>query len=145
MDPSAATHYCRFLGEAHDTHHPIAPSLYYHEQKAEARRRASDFLRNRVPKFLGYFERVLALNPRGSGFLVGSRLSYVDLSLFQVLSGLRYAFPRATAKAERQHRRVTALHARVAERPRIAAYLASNRRVAFNENGIFRHYPELDR
>ncbi|HXR88994.1 MAG TPA: glutathione S-transferase [Steroidobacteraceae bacterium] len=134
-----------FVGEAHDTHHPIASSLYYHEQKAEARRRASDFLRNRVPKFLGYFERVLALNPRGSRFLVGSRLSYVDLSLFQVLSGLRYAFPRATAKAERQHRRVTGLHARVAERPRIAAYLASNRRVAFNENGIFRHYPELDR
>ncbi|HWG29519.1 MAG TPA: glutathione S-transferase [Steroidobacteraceae bacterium] len=133
-----------FVGEAHDTHHPIASSLYYHDQKSEARRRAADFLRNRVPKFLGYFERVLTLNPRGARFLVGGRLTYVDLSLFQVLSGLRYAFPRATAKAERRHRRVTALHARVAERPHIAAYLASSRRVAFNEDGIFRHYPELD-
>jgi glutathione S-transferase len=133
-----------FLGEAHDTHHPIASSLYYHDQKREARRRAADFLRNRVPKFLGYFERVLTLNPRGSRFLVGGKLTYVDLSLFQVLSGLRYAFPRATAKAQRQHRRLTALHARVAERPRIAAYLASSRRVAFNEDGIFRHYAELD-
>jgi glutathione S-transferase len=133
-----------FLGEAHDTHHPIASSLYYHDQKREARRRAADFLRNRVPKSLGYFERVLTLNPRGSRFLVGGKLTYVDLSLFQVLSGLRYAFPRATAKAQRQHRRLTALHARVAERPRIAAYLASSRRVAFNEDGIFRHYAELD-
>lgn len=133
-----------FLGEAHDTHHPIGSGLYYHEQKKEARRRAADFLRNRVPKFLGHFERVLTLNPRGSRFLVGGKLTYADLSLFQVLSGLRYAFPRAIAKAERQHRRVTALHARVAERPRIAAYLASSRRLAFNEDGIFRHYPELD-
>ena len=133
-----------FVGEAHDTHHPIASSLYYHDQKSEARRRAADFIRNRLPKFLGYFERVLALNPRGSRFLVGGKLTYADLSLFQVLSGLRYAFPRATAKAERKHRAVTALHARVAERPRIAAYLASNRRIAFNEDGIFRHYPELD-
>ena len=133
-----------FVAEAHDTHHPIASSLYYHDQKSEARRRTTDFLRNRLPKFLGYFERLLTLNPRGSRFLVGARLSYADLSLFQVLSGLRYAFPRATAKAERRHRRVTALHASVAARPRIAAYLTSSRRLAFNEDGIFRHYPELD-
>jgi glutathione S-transferase len=133
-----------FVGEAHDTHHPVASGLYYRDQKPEARRRAADFLRNRVPKFLGYFERVLTMNPRGSRFLAGGRLTYADLSLFQVLSGLRYAFPRATAKAERQHRRVTALHARVAARPRIAAYLASTRRIPFNEDGIFRHYPELD-
>src|SRR5262249_29719030 len=134
-----------FLAEVHDTHHPIASGLYYHDQKTEAARRSADFLRNRVPKFLGYFERVLALNPRGSRFLVGGKLTYVDLSLFQVLAGLRYAFPPPTPKAERQHRRVTALHARVAERPRIPAYLASSRRLAFNEDGIFRHYPELDR
>jgi glutathione S-transferase len=133
-----------FVAEVHDTHHPIASSLYYEDQKAEARRRTAEFLRSRVPKFLGYFERVLSVNPRGSRFLVGARLTYADLSLFQVMAGLRYAFPRAAAKAERQHRRVVELCRRVAERPRIAAYLASRRRLAFNEDGIFRHYPELE-
>jgi glutathione S-transferase len=133
-----------FVAEVHETHHPIASSLYYEDQKPEARRRAAEFLRNRLPKFLGYFERVLAVNPRGSRFLAGARLSYADLSLFQVMAGLRYAFPRAATKAERQHRRVVALCGRVAERPRIAAYLASSRRIAFNEDGIFRHYPELE-
>jgi glutathione S-transferase len=133
-----------FVAEVHDTHHPVASSLYYEDQKPEARRRAADFLQNRLPKFLGYFERVLALNPRGSRFLVGARPTYADLSLFQVVAGLRYAFPRAAAKAERQHPKVAALHARIAERPRLAAYLASSRRIAFNEGGIFRHYPELE-
>lgn len=132
------------IAEVHDTHHPIASSLYYEDQKPEARRRAADFLQQRLPKFFGYFDKVLALNPRGSRFLVGGRLTYVDLSLFQVVAGMRYAFPRAAAKAERQHRRVAALHARIADRPRIAAYLASSRRLAFNEDGIFRHYPELE-
>jgi glutathione S-transferase len=132
------------VAEAHDTHHPIASSLYYEDQKPEARRRTADFLRHRVPKFFGYFERVLTLNPRGSRFLVGARPTYADLSLFQVVAGVRYAFPRAAAKVEREHRRVASLHARVAELPRIAAYLASSRRMAFNEDGIFRHYPELE-
>ena len=133
-----------FVAEVHDTHHPIASSLYYRDQKPEARRRAADFLQNRLPKFLGYFERILRLNSRGDRYLVGGRLTYVDLSLFQVLAGLQYAFPKASAKTTRQYRRVTGLHQRVAERPRIATYLASSRRVAFNEDGIFRHYPELD-
>jgi glutathione S-transferase len=133
-----------FVAEVHDTHHPIASSLYYEDQKPAARRRAADFLQHRVPKFFGYFERVLALNPRGSRFLVGGRLTYVDLSVFQMVAGMRYAFPRAAAKAERRHRRVAALYGRVAERPRIAAYLASSRRLAFNEDGIFRHYAELE-
>jgi glutathione S-transferase len=133
-----------FIAEVHDTHHPIASSLYYEDQKPEARRRTADFLQHRLPKFFGYFDKVLALNPRGSRFLVGGRLTYVDLSLFQVVAGMRYAFPRAAARAERQHRRLAALHARIADRPRIAAYLASSRRLAFNEDGIFRHYPELE-
>jgi len=133
-----------FVAEAHDTHHPIASSLYYEDQKPEARRRAADFLQNRLPKFYGYFERILTLNPRGSRFLVGARQTYADLSLFQVVAGVRYAFPRTAAKVERRHRRVAGLHARVSELPRIAAYLASSRRVAFNENGIFRHYAELE-
>ena len=132
-----------FVAEVHDTHHPLAAGLYYEDQKKEARRRAADFLRNRVPKFLGYFERVLAGNAHDR-WLVGGRLTYADLSLFQVLAGLRYAFPRAAAKAERKYRRVAALHGRVLQRPRIAAYLGSTRRIPFNEDGIFRHYPELE-
>jgi glutathione S-transferase len=128
--------------EVHDTHHPIASSLYYADQKPEAKRRSADFLDNRVPKYLGYFERVLA-RQRGS-YLLGARLSYPDLSLFQIVEGLRYAFPNAMPRIEKKHRRVVAVRDAVAARPRIKAYLASERRIPFNEDGIFRHYPELD-
>ncbi|HWI25427.1 MAG TPA: glutathione S-transferase [Stellaceae bacterium] len=130
--------------EAHDTHHPIGSGLYYEDQRSEAKRRAGDFLRNRAPKFLDYFERVLERNPAGDKHLIGARLSYPDLSLFQIVQGLRYAFPKALARLEKTHRRVAALAARVAERPRIKAYLASERRIPLNEQGIFRHYPELE-
>jgi glutathione S-transferase len=130
--------------EAHDTHHPIAGSLYYEEQRPEAKRRGAIFVKDRAPKFLDYFEAALAANPAGDKHLVGARLSYPDLSLFQIVEGLRYAFPRAMSRWERTRKRVTALHDRVAERPRLKAYLASERRLAFNEQGIFRHYPELD-
>ena len=132
------------VAEVHDTHHPIAGSLYFEDQRAEAQRRAADFLTTRAPKFLGYFERVLERNPAGDAHLAGARVSYPDLSLFQVVAGLRYAFPRAMARLERTVPRVVALHNRVAERPRIAAYVASPRRLAFSEEGIFRHYEELD-
>jgi len=132
------------VDEAHDTHHPIASSLYYEDQRREAKQRASDFIAHRLPKFLSYFERVLGCNPDGPEHLVGSRLTYADLSLFQVLGGLQYAFPKAMTRLARRHRHVMALCTRVASRKRIAAYLASRRRLAFNEQGIFRHYPELD-
>ena len=130
--------------EAHDTHHPIAKSLYYEDQKPEALRRAADFKALRLPKFLGYFERVLTANPGGDRYLLGKSLTYVDLSMFQVIAGLRYAFPRTMEDMLRKQPRLKALHQRVRERPRIAAYLASRRRIPFNEHGIFRHYPELD-
>jgi glutathione S-transferase len=130
--------------EAHDTHHPVASSLYYEDQKAEAQRRAADFRESRIPKYLGYFEQILARNPRGQRFLAGARLSYVDLSLFQVMAGLQYAFPRTMASSARRYKRLTALSQLVQNRPRIAQYLASGRRIPFNEQGIFRHYPELD-
>jgi glutathione S-transferase len=133
-----------WLVEVHDTHHPISAGLYYEEQKREAKRRAADFVTERLPKFLGYFEEVLSSNPARSGWLAGSSITCADLSLFQMVAGLRYAFPRAMAKRERRCPRVVALHERVAARPRIAAYLASKRRIAFNQDGIFRHYPELD-
>jgi glutathione S-transferase len=130
--------------EAHDTHHPISSMLYYEDQKREARRRAATFLEHRLPKFLGYFERVLE---RGGArpHLIGRSLSYVDLSMFQVLEGLAYAFPRAFARVGRRCPRLLALRDAVRARPRLAAYLASERRIAFNQDGIFRHYPELDR
>ena len=132
------------VDEAHDTHHPIASSLYYEDQRTEARRRTADFIANRIPKYLGYFERVLDQNPRGDRHLVGRRVSYCDLSLFQLVAGLRYAFPRAMAELEPRFPRVAALHDRIAARPRIDTYLKSARRITFNEHGIFRHYPELD-
>jgi glutathione S-transferase len=133
-----------FLGEIHDTHHPIASGLYYEDQRKEAARRTAHFLKARAPKFLGYFEEILARNPSGDRHLVGRRLTYADLSLFQIVAGLRYAFPRAMARLQKRHPGVIALHDRVAKRPRIAAYLGSERRIAFNEQGIFRHYKELD-
>ena len=126
--------------ETHDVHHPIGPGLYYDDQKDEALRTAPVFLRERLPKFLGYFERLLA----SDGHLVSPALSYVDLAAFQLLEGLRYAFPKSMFALEPRIPLLTALHAHVAGRPRVAAYLASPRRVRFNERGIFRNYPELD-
>jgi glutathione S-transferase len=133
-----------FVGEAHDVHHPIAVSLYYRQQKAEARRRARHFTGERIPKFLGYFERVLQANRRGRAYMIGNAPTYVDLSMFQIVAGLRYAFPRTMRRLEPDFPALVALHERVRELPNVAAYLASDRRIAFNEDGIFRHYPELD-
>jgi glutathione S-transferase len=133
-----------FVAEIHDVHHPIAGSLYYEDQKAEAARRAALFVDERLPRFLGYFERVLERNPRRGGWAVGARCSTADLSLFQVVEGLRYAFPKAMERAEKKRPRLVALRDRVAARANVAAYLASERRIPFNQQGIFRHYPELD-
>lgn len=135
-----------FVLETHDTHHPIASSLYYHDQKPEAARRAELFIQHRIPKYLGYFERVLATNAAGGGrHAVGAALSYVDLSLFQIMSGLDYAFPRALSRLVGTLPRLVVLRDAVAAQPAVAAYLASPRRIPFNEHGVFRHYPELDR
>jgi glutathione S-transferase len=131
------------MAEAHDTHHPISTALYYEDQRDEAKKRAELFLAHRVPKFFGYFERALDRAPAGP-YLVGDRHSYVDLSMFQVLQGLAYAFPNAFARLSPDYPRLGALRDRVAARPALAAYLASDRRIPFNEDGIFRHYPELD-
>lgn len=128
--------------EVHDTHHPIGSGLYYEEQKPESARRAEDFRAHRAPKFFHYFERVLATS--GGPYLTGRRATYADLSLFQVLDGMRYAFPRLTKRLAKKHPRIVGLHRRVASRPRIAAYMKSERRIPFNEMGIFRAYKELD-
>jgi len=132
------------LVEVHDSHHPIASSLYYEQQRAEARKRAADLRERRLPKFLDYFESVLVRGSRTANHLVGRRLTYVDLSMFQVIAGLRYAYPHAMTALEKRCPALLRLHDRIRARPRIAAYLASPRRLPFNEQGIFRHYPELD-
>jgi glutathione S-transferase len=133
------------VAEIHDLHHPIAGSLYYEDQRDEAKRRSGHLRRERLPKFLGYFERVLAENRRGrQRCMVGSAVTYADLSLFQIIAGLRYALPRTLRRLERDLPLCTGLHDRIAERPNIAAYLESTRRIPFNNDGIFRRYPELD-
>src|ERR1700722_2734388 len=131
-----------FVVEVHDTHHPVASVLYYEDQKKEAKRRTEDFRQHRVPKYLGYFDAVIRKS--GGPFLLGRRLSYPDLSLFQLVEGLRYAFPQMMKRLEKKAPRVVDVHDRVAKRRHIAAYLASGRRIPFNEMGIFRHYKELD-
>src|SRR3954470_1652284 len=123
-----------WLVEVHDTHHPIGSGLYYEDQKPEALRRAADFRDNRLPKFMDYFERLERAR----------NITYVELSLFQMIEGLRYAFPRTMAALEPKYPSLVAIHDHVAARPRLATYLRSKRRIAFNAQGIFRHYPELD-
>jgi glutathione S-transferase len=132
------------VAEVHDTHHPIASGLYYEDQKDAAKARSVEFIRRRIPKFMGYFERELKQNPKGAGHIVGPGLTYVDLSLFQLIEGLCYAFPRAMKTFDTHYPALRALCEMVRARPNIARYLASGRRIPFNETGIFRHYPELD-
>ena len=131
-----------WLAEVHDTHHPIGSGLYYEDQRPEAKRRTADFLSARLPKYLDYFEQVLGTS--GGPYLLGRTLTYPDLSLFQMVTGLRYAFPRAMARLERRYPLVVGVQARVAAHPRLAAYFRSRRRIPFNRQGIFRAYPELD-
>jgi len=133
-----------FVTEVHDTHHPIAGELYYEDQKEEALRCAEYFRKNRLPKYLGYFESVLDCNPNESKYLVGDTVGYADLSLFQLIAGLRYAFPNTMASIEKKYPNLNALHDHIKTLPRIAAYLSSERRIPFNQQGIFRHYKALD-
>ena len=132
------------VAEAHDTHHPLSTGAYYEDQRDAAAVRAKTFRDERIPKFLGWFEQVLQRNPAGDLHLVGDALTYADLSLFQLVAGLRYAFPKATARALVETPAVEKLHANVARRQAVHAYLQSPRRIAFNEDGIFRRYAELD-
>ncbi|CAN5831919.1 glutathione S-transferase [soil metagenome] len=132
------------VSEAHDTHHPVGTGLYYEDQKPEALRRAKEFCHARMPKFLNWFESIVVRNPAGPRHLVGGRLSYADLSLFQLVEGLRYAFPKAAENVLAKTPGVIDLRDRVAALPKVAAYLQSERRIPFNEQGIFRRYPELD-
>jgi len=127
------------LVEVHDTHHPVAMDKYYDDQKEPALLRAASFRDTRLPKFLRHFERLIE-----RGQLGGNAVSYVDLAAFQLVEGLTFAFPRAFGKLRGEVPKLLALHDRIAERPRIASYLASDRRIPFSPHGLFRHYPELD-
>ena len=130
------------VAEAHDTHHPTDLDAYYEDQKPAAKKRSTSFRNRRIPKFLGWFEAVLERNE--GAWLVGNALSYADLSLFQLVEGLAYAFPKATERALAMTPKVAALAVAVADLPRIAAYLESDRRLPFSEDDLFRRYPELD-
>lgn len=132
------------IAEVHDTHHPLSSELYYEQQKAAARQRSQDFIARRLPKYLAYFERVLVRNVARGPWMVGASLTYIDLSMAQVIAGLRYAFPKASTRALRPCPRLRALHEAAFDRPKIRQYLASERRVPFNNEGIFRRYPALD-
>jgi glutathione S-transferase len=133
-----------FVAEVHDTHHPISTDLYFEDQRQEAKARSTAFLQHRAPKFFGYFEQVLSDNPAGSAHAVGGALTTVDLSLFQIWAGAAYAFPHAFADAGKLYPKLAGLTKSVSEQENVAAYLASDRRIPFNESGIFRRYPELD-
>jgi glutathione S-transferase len=129
------------VSEAHNVHHPVGVSDYYEDQKAEAKRAAERFRGERIPKFLGYFEKVLA---GGGPWLLGSAWTYPDLSLFHLVEGLSYAFPKRMAALAGDFPHVVKLRDRARAMPELADYLASERRIPFNEDDIFRHYPELD-
>jgi glutathione S-transferase len=131
-----------FVAEVHDTHHPLGPSLYYEDQKAPAKKRTEEFWNERVPKYMGYFERLLKDN--GGVYVTGRRLTYIDLSMFQLVEGLRYAFPNRMKAFEKKIPGLLELRDKVAARPNIKAYLESDRRIAFNTDGIFRYYKPLD-
>lgn len=133
-----------FIVEIHDVHHPLGVGLYYEDQRKEASKRAKEFREQRLPKFLGYFARVIERNPSASGLLVGEDVTYVDLSGFQLIAGLRYAFPNLMRRVSGEYPRLIELYERISDEARVVDYLRSNRRIAFNEEGIFRHYPELD-
>ena len=133
-----------FIHEIHNIHHPISGDLYYHEQKKEAMRRANYFTSERALQFLEYFEDVLRRNKTGKDYMIGRSLTYVDLAMFQLVYGLRYALPRMMSRLEKKIPGLVLLYDRVSMRPNIAAYLTSRRRIPFNEDGIFRYYPELD-
>lgn len=131
-----------FTAEIHNVHHPIAGDLYYSDQKDAAKQAARSFREERIPKFLTYFEDALSAND--GPFVLGEAWCHVDTSLFQIVEGLRYAFPERMKAVEGDYPHLITCRDAVADLDGIACYLASDRRIAFNEDGIFRQYPELD-
>ena len=134
-----------FLMEVHDTHHPISNAMYYEDQVEEAKMRSANFIENRIPKHMAYYQNILNNNPTKSKWLIGETLTYPDLSIFQIVEGLRYAFPNAFSEVEKHYPKIIALRDAISIQPNTAKYLTSKRRIPFNNMGVFRHYPELDK
>jgi glutathione S-transferase len=130
------------VAEVHNVHHPVAMMDYYDDQKPEAARAAKQFREDRITKFLGHFEDAAQANP--GDWLIDHKWTYADTSLFQVIEGLRYMFPERMRTLEPDYPNLVRIHGQVATLPGIKAYLKSDRRLAFNTDGIFRYYPELD-
>ncbi|SMY24333.1 unnamed protein product [Zymoseptoria tritici ST99CH_1A5] len=129
--------------EIHDTHHPIGPSLYYEDQKDASLLKAKDVRENRIPKFLSYFERVLKGNGDGK-YLVGERVTTADVTVWQVLDGLQFAFPKEMAVRRKEFEALFKWYEGFKEEKGLKAYLGSERRLPYSQ-GVFRYYPELDR
>ena len=130
------------VAEVHNLHHPVDMMAYYEDQKAEAAHAAAQFRAARLPKFLDHFEAAAAAND--GAWLIDGRWTYADTSLFQLWEGLHYMFPRRMTTLAPHYPRLRQVRDLVADLPGVRAYLASERRIAFNDQGIFRHYPELD-
>ncbi len=130
------------IAEVHNVHHPVGTMDYYDDQKPEAARAANQFRAERLPKFLNHFED--AADADDGPFLLGDHWTCADTSLFQLIEGLRYMFPRRMRTLEPEYPALLRIHHAVAHLPGVRDYLQSDRRIGFNEDGIFRHYPELD-
>lgn len=135
--------------EVHDTHHPLAVAQYYEDQKEAALRKATDVRENRLPKFLGYFEANPKFNEKNGGgagkYLVGDRLTFADLVVWQVLDGLFFAFPKEMEARKAEHEALLGgFYESVKQEGGLKEYLKSERRLPYSQ-GIFRYYPELDR
>ena len=132
-----------FVKEIHDTHHPLGGEFYYEDQKPEAKRYAQGFLAERAPKYLGYFETVLTKERRA--LCAGAQVTLCRSFAVPADRGPALRLPQGDEAHRAQACRASSLCATASpKRPGIKAYLASPRRIAFNESGIFRHYPELD-
>lgn len=133
--------------ETHDTHHPIAVMQYYEDQKEEALKKSKNFRENRIPKYFSFFERVLKGNEEtGKGkYLVSDMLTYADTTLWQVMDGLHFAFPKELeARSNDYPLLFGTFYPSIKEEKHLKEYLASDRRLPYSM-GVFRHYPELDR
>jgi glutathione S-transferase len=128
------------VAEVHNVHHPVAAALYYQDQMDAAYEAARHYRDQRLPKYLDHFEA--ALEENGGPCVLGDRWTHVDTSLFQLMEGLDYMFPNRMRELD--YPRLELCRQAMMEIAGVEQYLASDRRLSFNEDGIFRFYPELD-
>jgi len=118
-----------YIAEGRSAFHPVKNTMSYHDQKEEAKPYIAAFKADRLPRYMTNFERFLKANRGGGGFFVGDSLSYVDLQVMVMLQVTRSQFPDAwealDAKLLKDHL------AQMEARPRIKAYLLSDRKQPF--------------